>query len=180
MVAWVPRVCVGCASGALGVVPRGVAGWGLTRVVNGCTVRGALRFPLESAWRFLVCLGMQDGDTGDVASPTGHVAMFGKRLVFTDGRGSVHADTFPSRESAREVYSAIHEWYCEWADEDYDDGREDAQARHEWHVRSREAYTGYVFACAIENLGAFGYDSWIVNGRPAGPCGGEAPSGRLG
>lgn len=114
-----------------------------------------------------------DTTTGESDAPMGHVALFGKRLLFHDERGFVCHDKYPSNESAQQVYYAIDAWYGEWADDEWDMGGDLAkdEYEHENQLALREAYVRYVIACATENLNAHDYDMWLVHNQPKGPLG---------
>lgn len=56
----------------------------------------------------------EDESTGDVESPTGYVARFGRTLLVTDSRGFVDRDTYRTEQEARERYTDCEENYTLW------------------------------------------------------------------
>lgn len=64
----------------------------------------------------LLLQGGEDEWTGSVESVTGHVARFGRRLLFEDGRGFVMCDTYPEVRGAVQVFEAIQLLDAAWSD----------------------------------------------------------------
>lgn len=83
------------------------------------TYNDSYRHKYDSAIaEYIDLCGWSDASTGDVDSFGAHVALVGKRLVFTDDRGFVSCDRYPSKRMAEQVFDAIDYSYLRATDED--------------------------------------------------------------
>ena len=117
---------------------------------------------------YLADLAMENMErgSGDVECPTGYFVRLGKRIMFTDDRGFVWHERYPSERSAEQVEQALDNYYCEWADEE----EEDEWVR-EQNIARADRYLYYVAQCALENLDAFSFNRWSNFAEPTGPLG---------
>lgn len=66
---------------------------------------------------YLDTIGFEDEATGDV-DWVEYIQRFGKRLLFTDNRGFVSYEKYPTKAKAIERFTDINDAYCAWNDDD--------------------------------------------------------------
>lgn len=78
----------------------------------------AHKFGGDPMAEYLHCLSMdggQDEDSGDVESPTGWFARFGRRILFTDSFGFVSVARLVTEAGAQAFYAELEAEYDAWA-----------------------------------------------------------------